>query len=294
MTFNGVLVLKRNIPQDLDSFTQSVLYPFVGISDDGRVINWRTKSLLKPSVDKNTYLKIMIRVDNNNKAVLLHRLIAEKHLGLPPNSIQCIVNHIDGNKQNNDYHNLEWVSVQENNKHANDTGLRDSCKGFNHHSCKVSEDSVNKACAYMSLHLSNKQIDNLLGLPKGFCNDIRRGKIWQDIARKYDIPTKLNKSNIFYIIKLDNDYLKFGVTNNLERRLIDTRFKSKPFKTELVYSITLDLDIKSKYIEKLIKSSDYIPTQVLSKKQLPFGFSETAHIDSLQDIVELVENYTPT
>lgn len=268
------------------------MYPVVGLSEDGRVINWKTKSLLKPSVSGG-YLRFCVRSGSKNNGIMLHRLIAEKfvHPSADPNATQ--INHKDSNKLNNDPSNLEWVTLVDNVIHANINGLRDSCKGFNHHSCKVNEELVNKACSYMSLHLSNKQVDILLGLPKGFCNDIRRGRIWQGIARNYDIPTKLNKSNIFYLIKLDDDYVKFGVTNNLERRLIDTKFKSKPFKTELLYSFNLPASINSKSVEKLIKSSDHIPTQVLSKLELPFGFSETAYFSSLQDIIQLVENHKP-
>ena len=48
--------------------------------------------------------------------VYLHRLIAETFIPNPDN-LPC-VNHIDGNKTNNDLHNLEWCSLLDNIRHA--------------------------------------------------------------------------------------------------------------------------------------------------------------------------------
>lgn len=290
---NEVLVLKRNIPQDLDSFTQSVMYPFVGLSADGRVINWRTKSLLKPSIDDG-YLRFCVKVNGKSKGVVLHRLIAERFVLRSTNPDATQVNHIDGNKLNNDPSNLEWVTLIDNVIHANKIGLRDSCKGFNHYGCKVTEQLVNNVCLYMTLHLPNKDIDTFFDLPAGFCNDIRRGKSWPEISVNYDIPVKSNKASIFYLLELNERYLKFGVTNNLERRLIDIKCKSKRFTPKLLYSYDLCCSVKSRQIESIIRQSGMIETSVVSKEELPFGFSETAYTSSLQDIIQLVENYKPT
>ncbi|MDB4340066.1 HNH endonuclease [Crocinitomicaceae bacterium] len=51
-----------------------------------------------------------------------HRLVAYAFIE-NPESKPC-VNHIDGNKLNNDLSNLEWVSYSENASHAYDLGLR--------------------------------------------------------------------------------------------------------------------------------------------------------------------------
>jgi hypothetical protein len=65
------------------------------------------------------------RLRISNKKYLLHRLVAITFIPNPENKEQ--VNHIDGNKLNNNAENLEWVTNQENQIHKVNTGLY---KGF--------------------------------------------------------------------------------------------------------------------------------------------------------------------
>jgi hypothetical protein len=62
-----------------------------------------------------------LRVNLNNKTYFIHRLVAKYFIPNPNNKSQ--INHIDGNKLNNNVNNLEWVSNLENRKHAVRTGL---------------------------------------------------------------------------------------------------------------------------------------------------------------------------
>lgn len=55
------------------------------------------------------------------KNYAVHRLVAESFIPNPDR--KPIVNHIDGNKLNNDVSNLEWVTAGENRRHAVRTGL---------------------------------------------------------------------------------------------------------------------------------------------------------------------------
>lgn len=76
--------------------------------------------VMKPWIGPEYYV---IRLSNNNQAkdYLVHRLVAETFIPNPDNKPQ--VNHIDGDKLNNDVDNLEWVTESENMQHAYDTGL---------------------------------------------------------------------------------------------------------------------------------------------------------------------------
>lgn len=79
------------------------------------------KQYITPSY--NYYPTVLLYDKEKNKSVprSVHSLVAKAFLNKLPHH-QC-VNHKDGNKENNHVDNLEWVTTQENIKHAYDTGL---------------------------------------------------------------------------------------------------------------------------------------------------------------------------
>ncbi len=78
-------------------------------------------TILKPRVNKDGYYELTLYSENHKKVTKrIHRLIAETFLG---KNSDLVVNHIDGDKLNNDVNNLEYVSAKENSTLAAKNGL---------------------------------------------------------------------------------------------------------------------------------------------------------------------------
>lgn len=85
------------------------------------------------------YHKVRLSMYDNGKSkakgVFVHRLVADAFIHNPEKKPQ--VNHIDGDKTNNNVNNLEWNTQSENQNHAVKTGLKKVFAGENNHSSKL-------------------------------------------------------------------------------------------------------------------------------------------------------------
>lgn len=97
------------------------------VSNLGNVRNDHTNHIFTPCVRScsSPYLSVVLPVGNGAyKHFNVHRLVGEAFLGIPDTGL--VINHKDGDKQNNCVDNLEWVTRSENDKHAYKMGLRRS------------------------------------------------------------------------------------------------------------------------------------------------------------------------
>lgn len=72
------------------------------------------EKILKPQIQRG-YLKVMLYKDNKCKWCSIHRLVAEAFIENVEGKNQ--VNHINGNKTDNNANNLEWCTHSENQLH---------------------------------------------------------------------------------------------------------------------------------------------------------------------------------
>jgi len=121
---------------------------------------------LKLEITKDNYKRVVLMKYGNKKRFMVHRIIAEafiENIERKP-----FINHIDGNKSNNIYTNLEWCTASENMLHADKIGLRDMSTHHPSNSKKVKcielniiFDSIGKATKF-------------LGKTKNSCSSITR------------------------------------------------------------------------------------------------------------------------
>lgn len=95
----------------------------IEVSNLGRTRSWLTGTpkILKAQSDTKGYLRIRVTIERQKMSFKVHREVAKAFLDNHDKLPQ--VNHIDGDKTNNNVSNLEWISNKDNAHHAIKNGL---------------------------------------------------------------------------------------------------------------------------------------------------------------------------
>lgn len=83
---------------------------------------YEKETILKNKINKHGYEFVGLHKHNKTKNFSVHRLVAEAFIDNP--KMYKEVNHIDGNKLNNNVENLEFTTRSENMLHAYKLGLK--------------------------------------------------------------------------------------------------------------------------------------------------------------------------
>ena len=112
------------------------------VSNNGKIRNSITKKEYKLHLNKNGYWQVCVSLGSRKikKVIRIHKAVAETFILNPEN--KELVNHIDGNKQNNIVANLEWATYSENTQHAFNTGLMCQPRGVDSPCSKLTYDDI--------------------------------------------------------------------------------------------------------------------------------------------------------
>lgn len=188
------------------------------IRDSGSVYSMYEAKVIAPATTHDGYLSVSLTLDSTDKptSYLVHRLVGEAFIDKQES--RSFINHIDGNKKNNNVSNLEWRTHIENIHHAYATGLlipKDTA-------CAVSTDGVN-----WKHYTSFKEAGNSLGIPpQQLTRSAGRNK--KLLTDAEFIPYRTREYIVLHKITLD---VVGSVTANY-----------KPKTTSTKYSISVDGD----------------------------------------------------
>ncbi len=104
-------------------------FPYIKISNLGNIEKlphkWWKGGIMPSHIDKDGYIRVTTtKKDGKKRTIGIHQLVALAFVNNDNPEIRKCVNHIDSNRTNNRFDNLEWVSPRENVRHSIQNGNR--------------------------------------------------------------------------------------------------------------------------------------------------------------------------
>lgn len=143
------------------------------VSESGKIQSFTKKSngkILNTNSKNNSGYKCV----TIGKTIGLHRVVYETFLGEIKDGY--VINHIDGNKNNNHYLNLELVTYKENSKHAFENNLNK--KGSSHGQSKLLESDIPKIFSCRKEKMTHEAIAKKFNVNRKTISSVLNGDTW--------------------------------------------------------------------------------------------------------------------
>lgn len=173
------------------------------INESGQIRNIKG-NVKKQAVTNSGYLVVDLYKNNIRHTLLVHRLVAQVFIPNPDNLE--IINHIDGNKLNNNSSNLEWCDYTTNLNHARKNNLRP--KEWQYQG-KLTKEEILEIPRLVELGLSKIEIARLLCVNIGIIKHIFEGKTYFDFGIDFTKLKPKKKTRWEEDKKLPEKYIKY-------------------------------------------------------------------------------------
>lgn len=138
------------------------------------------EKIIKGWLNEDGYNVHKLYLEHGRANISAHRLCAWHFVGNPENKPE--VNHKDGNKVNNFYKNLEFVTSSENVQHAFDNGLMENqARGERQHLSKLKANDIPKIRKMSSDGYFANEIADIYDVHKSTIQRVLNGKTWKHI-----------------------------------------------------------------------------------------------------------------
>lgn len=154
-------------------------YPKYLATKDGRVYTTRLREgWLKPSADKNGYVRYSVTLDNGkSRGIYAHQIVASTYLPNPDK--KKYVNHLDHDKSNNTVENLAWCTHLENIRHDWAMGKRTIKYGEESYNPKTTAKDVRKMRELYAKGEKQTALAEMFGISQPAVSQIMRGITWR-------------------------------------------------------------------------------------------------------------------
>lgn len=171
-------------------------YTYYSVSNHGRIKSegryvdkgnhgkvWFPERILSQFI-RSKYLCVNLYEDKKGTTKSVHSIVAISFVDNPDPVHKTQVNHIDCDKKNNHYKNLEWVTPKENTHHAIKTGVFcDGPKGSKNGMSVLTEEAVYEI-KNSKFYGSRSILSNKFGVTIKHIDRIRSGERWGHLKGK--------------------------------------------------------------------------------------------------------------
>ena len=229
----------------------------ITVTKEGKIFNNKTKREIGKSIQRE-YYELIWRFNNKKlRSIKIHRLVYLIHKGGIPDDY--VINHIDGNKHNNNIDNLEAITITQNKIHAYETGLIDKNK-FRLTGTKHSKNLLTNKQVLEIRELYNSNLYTISDINKIYSvswhviENIIKNKTYTEIYEDITIPEiNIPKTKLENVYKDHEKYMLEMVYNGILRCTEDGniyRFDTQNWIGTYINKGYLQLQIKNKNIKK--------------------------------------------
>ena len=162
------------IPPSDTTWKKSILPNYL-ISKDGRVWSTKSNKIMKKVKNLDGYIAAALYENKKTIRITVHKLVAIAFIG--PIKKSYVVDHIDGNKENNNVENLRINKQSDNMKFARKRMIKNGNHGF-----KLTENNVIEIKTILKdKSMSIKCIAEKFSVSISIIYDIRAGNKWKHI-----------------------------------------------------------------------------------------------------------------
>lgn len=162
------------------------------VSAYGEVYSEISNKILKHSICRNGYHTIVLYQGKKRINTSVHQLVATVYIDPKP-ADNYQVDHKDGNKDNNHYSNLEWVTFTENIRRGWKLGLYKAKPGENNSMATYSDELVIKILIELKNGVNINDVCVNFNVNRNFIYRLLSGKTRQHLLEK--VPLKLSDVN---------------------------------------------------------------------------------------------------